>query len=148
MLTHLNDEAVHEMYHSDIKESLEQSPYAKHLGMSLTELGPGTASAVLTPAKHMLNSHGTVHGAVIFSLADYAFEAASNSYGKIAVGITTNVSFMSSGKLGQTLKATAAEEKKNHRLAWYKINVYSDNELIATMEAMVYRKKEYFIDVK
>ncbi|OZI13664.1 phenylacetate degradation protein [Bacillaceae bacterium SAS-127] len=145
MITNLEDIEVHKTYYNTIKKSLEETPYAKFLGMKLTVLGPGTATATLTPTQHMLNSHGTVHGAVIYALADYAFEAASNSYGKTAVGVTTNIHFMSAGKPDQMLKSIASEEKKNHKLAWYNIHVYSGTELIASMDAMVYRKKDYFI---
>ncbi|MCQ6275957.1 PaaI family thioesterase [Bacillus sp. V3B] len=145
MTIQLNDQAIHDLHYDEIKQILKDEPFASFLGMKLTKLGPGTAEAELTPDDRMLNSHGTVHGAIIFSLADYVFAAASNSYGKTAVGVTTNVNFISAGKRGGTLTANAKEVKKNHKLAWYKIDVQSENELIATMEAMVYRKSHYFV---
>lgn len=127
---------------------MEQEPYAQFLGMKLIDFGPGTASAELVVDENMLNSHKTVHGAVLFSLADYVFAAASNSYGKTAVGVTTSMNFMSAGFLGEKITATAKEEKRNHRLAWYKIDVKNEQELLATMEAMVYRKNEYFVELE
>lgn len=145
MTIHLNDETIHDLHYDEIKQFLKDEPLASFLGMKLTKLGPGTAEAELVPDDRMLNSHGMVHGAIIFSLADYVFAAASNSYGKTAVGVTTNVNFISAGKPGKTLTGIAKEVKKNHKLAWYKIDVQSENELIATMEAMVYRKSQYFI---
>lgn len=146
MTIQLDDQEIHELHYDQIKQVLKDEPYASFLGMKLTKLGPGTAEAELIPDDRMLNAHGTVHGAIIFSLADYAFAAASNSYGKTAVGVTTNVNFLSAGKHGETLIANAEEIKKNHKLAWYKIDIRNENELIATMEAMVYRKSQYFIN--
>ncbi|MGE7761282.1 PaaI family thioesterase [Peribacillus sp. NPDC097895] len=140
------DQDIHELHYDKIKQVLVDEPYASFLGMKLTKLGPGTAEAELIPSDHMLNAHGTVHGAIIFSLADYVFAAASNSYGKIAVGVSNNINFISAGKRGETLTARANEIKKNHKLAWYKIEVVNDKELIATMEAMVFRKNQYFVD--
>ncbi|KRF55138.1 phenylacetate degradation protein [Bacillus sp. Soil768D1] len=145
MTIQFDDQDIHELHYDQIKQVLKDEPFASFLGMKLTKLGPGTAEAELTPDDRMLNSHGTVHGAIIFSLADYVFAAASNSYGKIAVGVTTNVNFISAGKRGETLTANAKEIKKNHKLAWYKIEVLNEMELIATMEAMVYRKNHYFV---
>ncbi|MGE7767160.1 PaaI family thioesterase [Peribacillus sp. NPDC096540] len=145
MTIQLDDQSIHELHYDQIKQVLIDEPFASFLGMKLTKLGPGTAEAELIPDDRMLNSHGTVHGAIIFSLADYAFAAASNSYGKTAVGVTTNVNFISAGKRGETLTANAKEVKKNHKLAWYKIEVLNEKELIATMEAMVYRKNHYFV---
>ena len=111
------------------------------------EIGEGTAKAEIeAKGGHMLNSHGTIHGAVIFALADYVFAAACNSYGKTVVGLSTTVNFISAAKKGDVLEAVALEEKRNNRIGWYKINVTCKGALIATMEAIAYRKKEYFIE--
>ena len=127
---------------------LEKEPFAQFLGIKLIEVGEGTATAELVVKDHMLNSHGTVHGAIIFSIADYVFAAASNSYGKTAVGLSTNVNFMAPGKDGACLKAIAVEEKRNNRTAWYKIRVESNGELLATMEALAFRKNRYFVPME
>ncbi|MFE4427177.1 PaaI family thioesterase [Peribacillus butanolivorans] len=77
MTIQLDDQDIHELHYDQIKQVLKDEPYASFLGMKLTKLGPGTAEAELIPDDRMLNSHGTVHGAIIFSLADYVFAAAS-----------------------------------------------------------------------
>ncbi|WP_404317593.1 PaaI family thioesterase [Bacillus lumedeiriae] len=138
---------VHDTHYEQIFETLKQEPYANHLGIQLTKLGKGTASAELQIEDHMLNAHGTVHGAVMFAIADYVFAAASNSYGKTSVGLSTNMNFMAPGRKGALLTASAAEEKKTRRIAWYRITVESEGNLLATMEATVYRKDQYFVPV-
>lgn len=142
----LTESQQHEKYYVEIFEALTKEPYANYLGIELVELKAGFAKVTLSPKPHMLNTHGTVHGGIIFSLADYAFAAASNSYGKTAVGVTNTIHYMSAGLAGQQLTAVAEEVKKTHRLAWYRIHVWSNDELCATMEAMVYRKNESFIE--
>ncbi|MFC0190138.1 hotdog fold thioesterase [Fictibacillus aquaticus] len=139
---------IHEQHLDEITAAFENEPYAKFLGMKLAALGPGTAAAEIEVKEHMLNSHGTAHGAVIFALADYAFAAACNSYGRTSVGLNTTVNFMSPGKCGSVLRAIAVEEKRNYRTAWYKIRVESDGELVASMEALCYRKDQYFVEQK
>lgn len=148
MKKHIDDTTVHEKNYDKIRTFMEEEPYAQFMGMKLTDFGPGTATAELVPTKDMLNSHNTVHGAVLFSLADYVFATASNSYGKTAVGVTTTMNFMSAGFPGEKITAVATEDKKNHRLAWYTIEISNEKELIATMQAMVYRKSEYFVPVE
>ncbi|WP_232696032.1 PaaI family thioesterase [Brevibacillus daliensis] len=147
MKKYIDEKEVHQRNYQQIVETFEQEPYAQYLGIKLIELGEGTATAELEAKDHMLNSHGTVHGAIIFALADYVFAAACNSYGKTSVGLTTTVNFMSAGMKGSKLRAIATEEKKNFRTAWYKIRVESDDELIATMEALCYRKDHYFVPI-
>ncbi|MFJ8090667.1 hotdog fold thioesterase [Lysinibacillus sp. NPDC095746] len=79
--------------------------------MELVELKAGFAKMTIFPTPHMLNTHGTVHGGIIFSLADYAFAAASNSYGKTAVGVTNTIHYMSPALADHQLTAIAEEVK-------------------------------------
>lgn len=148
MKKHMDESVVHKKHYDEIRNILEQEPYAQFIGMKLTEFGPGTATAELVPTDNMVNSHNTVHGAVLFSLADYVFAVASNSYGKTAVGVTTTMNFMSAAFPGETITAVAHEDKRNHRLGWYNIEISNEKELIATMQAMVYRKNDYFISIE
>lgn len=145
MSSQISEMTDHKENYDEIRKIMEQEPYAQFLGMELTEFGPGTAAAEIVVTENMLNTHKTVHGAVLFSLADYVFAAASNSYGKTAVGVTTSMNFLAAGFLGEKVIAVASEVKRNHKLAWYKIDVKNEKELLATMEAMVYRKSKYFI---
>lgn len=148
MKPNITEQEIHQKYYNEIFSLMEQEPFAQFLGMKLIHMGEGTATAELDIKDHMLNAHGTVHGAIIFSLADYVFAAASNSYGKTSVGLSTNVNFMAPGKVGTRLIAKAVEEKRNNRTGWYKIRVESDGELLATMDALVYRKNHYFVPVE
>lgn len=148
MITKHTEQELHEKHYNEIFTHFQQEPYAQYLGMKLIELGAGTAAAELEVKDHMLNSHGTVHGAIIFSLADYVFAAACNSYGKTSVGLSTTVNFMAPGFNGSTIRATAVEEKRNNRTSWYNIRVESDGELLASMEALAYRKNSYFITIE
>lgn len=94
MKKNITEQEIHQKYYNEIFSLMEQEPFAQFLGMKLIHMGEGTATAELDIKDHMLNAHGTVHGAIIFSLADYVFAAASNSYGKTSVGLSTNVNFM------------------------------------------------------
>ncbi|GED31006.1 MULTISPECIES: hydroxyphenylacetyl-CoA thioesterase PaaI [Brevibacillus] len=144
----IDESKLHQERYNEICEKLTQDKYAQFLGIRLIELGEGTATAELTVEEHMLNAHGTAHGAVIFSLADFVFAAACNSYGKTSVALSMNIGFLAAGFKGNRLVATATEEKKNNRTAWYRIRVESDSELIATLDALAYRKNDYFVSIE
>ena len=148
MAINSTEKEISKRHQQDIFRFFEQEPYAQFLGIKLLEIGEGTECAELDVKDHMLNTHGTVHGAILFALADYVFAAACNSYGKTAVGLSTTVNFMSPGRNGSCIKASAVEKKKNNRTSWYKIRVESDGELLASMEALAYRKKDYFIPIE
>lgn len=148
MKNKVNETEIHHEYKDEIIKILQNDSYARSLGIKLVDLGEGSAVAELAVKDNMLNMHGTLHGAVTFALADFVFQAACNSYGRISVGLTTTVNYMSAGKSGSVVSASATEEKKNYRTAWYKIRVESNGELIATMEAVAYRKESYFVPLE
>lgn len=127
-------------------EIFKRDPFAQKLNIELIDWGKGYAKTALTIMEDMLNFHDAAHGGLIFSLADYAFAVASNSHGQVAVGISTNMSYVSAGKLGERLICTATEINNNGRLAIYEMEVKANGELKARMEGMVYRKRENFVE--
>lgn len=69
-------------------------PFAHYLGIEKLEISEGRARARLSIQPHHLNSHGTLHGGMIFALADVVLGAASNSHGQTAVAIHATVSYI------------------------------------------------------
>ena len=55
--------------------------WAQEAGIELMEVSAGRAKVRMRIAGWHKNSHGTVHGGAIFTLADTAFALASNSHG-------------------------------------------------------------------
>ena len=91
--------------------------------------------------EYHLNGARMVHGGAIFTLADFAFAAAANSHGRIALGIHASVDYMRAVSSG-TLFAEARELSLNHTLGNYIVHVYDDNkELVAVFHGTAYRKK-------
>ncbi len=83
-----------------------QDRFATENGMTLDEIGEDYAvcSVVLT-ARHR-NAYGGVMGGVIFTLADYAFAAASNNIHRVTVAMQVSINYLSAPK-GEKLIATA-----------------------------------------
>lgn len=122
-----------------------EDKFAGYCGIELLEVKPGNSRASMKIESHHINGAKTVHGGAIFTLADFAFAAASNSHGTLAMGINTSVSFVKAAISG-TLYAEATEESCNARLATYLVRIRDDNsDLIALFQGTVYRKKESII---
>jgi len=119
---------------------IDQDRYARYLGVEICQWGEGTARAKLVLKDHHLNSVNTVHGGVVFSLADSAFSVASNSHGTVAVAIQVCISFFQAVS-GGTLYAEAREVSRNPKLATYMIEVTDDSgSLLGVFQGTVYRK--------
>jgi acyl-CoA thioesterase len=123
-------------------EYFQQDQFARLVNAELVSVTPGSARAKMSIQPHHLNAYKTVQGGAIFTLADYAFAAASNAHGTVAVGINVSISYMKAAK-GGTLWAEARELTRNARLASYTVDVRDDaGDLVAVFQGMVYRKKE------
>jgi acyl-CoA thioesterase len=130
-----------------MKEFFKRDLFCKHCGIELMEVSEGHASARMAVTPNHLNGVGTVQGGAIFTLADFAFAAASNSHGTVAVAINVNISFVKAINKG-TLFAEAKETSRNHKLATYDVRVTDDTGgLIAIFDGMVYRKEKKLEDV-
>ncbi|SFM27442.1 PaaI family thioesterase [Methanolobus profundi] len=125
----------------DIKRYFSQECFASNSGMTITEVSKGYAKAEMKIEKRHHNILGTVHGGAIFTLADMAFAAASNSYGNVAVAINADISFVKAAFEGN-LYAEAKETSINPKISTYVVNITDDKgDTVAIFNGMTYRKK-------
>ncbi|MDR0232963.1 MAG: PaaI family thioesterase [Dysgonamonadaceae bacterium] len=125
----------------EIKEFFEQDRYAALSGIELVDVKQGWAKARMEIKDIHLNSGNVVQGGAIFTLADLAFAAAVNSYGNLALGIQTSISYLKSATKG-TLFAEAKVINLHKKLAYFHVDVTDDNgNLIAVFTATAYRKE-------
>jgi acyl-CoA thioesterase len=123
------------------KEYLKNDKYAEHSGIELLSVEKGTARARMIVKPYHLNAYNTVHGGALFTLADFAFAAACNSHGTIAVGINAAISYTKAVKEGE-LVAEAEEVSLGPKLGSYVVKVYQGEDVVALFQGMAYRKKE------
>ena len=121
--------------------------FAQHLGIELLALRPGYSRVGLTLEPYMVNGLGLAHGAVIFAVADFAFAAACNSYGTVAVALSMDVHFLASPEPDTRLTAEAHEMRRGRRTGLYHLTVNDGaGNLIADLHGMAYRKDTRFLE--
>ena len=126
----------------EIKRCLKNDRFAERTNVELLTVSPGQATAKMVLQPHHLNGLGSAQGGAIFTLADYAFAAAANSHGTVAVAINVSITFMKAVATG-TLWAEAREVSKNFKIGAYIVEVKDDQgELVATFQGLAYRKKD------
>ncbi len=127
---------------SKMIRNVKNDRFARLVGIRLVEAAPGRAVAELELKEDHLNGVDRVQGGVIFTLADYAFAAASNAEGFPTVGVNVNISFFKAPK-GPVIRALAREIQAGKRICGYQVDVLdADDSMVASFAGMGYRKPE------
>jgi acyl-CoA thioesterase len=98
------------------------------LGIEITGLSAGQASAAMTVTARMLNGHGSCHGGYVFLLADTAFSLACNGYGVVTVAAGADITFVAPVREGDRLHARAQERTRFGRRGIFDVTVRRDDD--------------------
>jgi len=96
---------------------------SQRLGIAISDIGPGRATATMTVTDEMVNGHGIGHGGYTFTVADTAFAFACNTYNDRTVASGADVSFLSPVHAGDELIAVAVERSRRGRSGLYDVTV-------------------------
>jgi acyl-CoA thioesterase len=121
-------------------KNVQNDRFAKHVGIQLVEVGDGYAVTELSLQDIHLNGVDRVQVGVIFTLADFAFGAASNSQGFATVGLNVSISYFKS-PTGRVIRAVAKEISAQNKICGYQVSVLDeDGSLLASFNGLGYRK--------
>lgn len=102
------------------------------------EQGHAVAELQIDPKKHF-NAQQHVMGGVIFTLADYAFAAASVPGTSGAVSLTSSIEFMKIPK-GKKLIAICDVDSQGNKVGFYTTDVFDDEDIhVAKIATTCYR---------
>ena len=126
----------------DIKALLNRTDrFAANAGCQLTEVDDHHAVAVMTVTEVHLNGGNVCQGGALFTLADLAIAALMNSKGQLTFGISNSMMFVSSARLGDTLRAEAVSVADHHKIPAVEVRVTNqEGRLICHVTGMGYRK--------
>ena len=123
-----------------IQDFLQGDKFALQTGVTLLDVGNGYAKACMEVKPEHLNGGGVCQGGALFTLADLAFAAATNSHARLTFSIDSSIHFFRSISEG-ILYAEAHEVFNHKRLANCEVRITTEEgELIATFNGTGYRK--------
>lgn len=129
-----------------VNKMMADDAFSQWLGIEIIDIEPGYSKLKMLVRQEMVNGFGVSHGGVTFSLADSALAFASNSYGRIAVAMENNISFMKKVMPGNTLTAETEELSIGRRIGVYNISVTNqDDKKVALFRGTVFRTQEYHL---
>ena len=105
---------------------------SRRLGIEISEVTPGRATATMVIGDDMVNGHGICHGGYVFTLADTAFAFACNTYDDRTVAAGAAIDFLEPVQAGTRLVATAVERTRRGRSGVYDVTVATaDGSVVA-----------------
>ncbi len=117
----------------------EKDRFAHYVGIDLIKVESGFAITSLKLTENHLNGLNVIQGGAIYTLADFAFAAATNSNGLATVGINTSITYFKSPK-GKTITAQAKETSSSKKICGCDVEVLDeDGSLIAKFSGTGYR---------
>jgi acyl-CoA thioesterase len=93
------------------------------LGITVSEVAAGRATATMRVRDDMVNGHDIAHGGYVFLLADTAFAFACNTHGPATVARSADITFLSPVTAGEALVAVAQERVLSGRNGIYDVTV-------------------------
>ena len=128
---------------------MEKDYCSQWLGIEPIQIEEGYCKIRMQVRKEMLNGYGILHGGIAFTFADSAFAFASNSYGRLALSITGNMTYAKSSKEGDFIIAEAKALSVNHKTADFDVNVIDEKsgEVYYYFRGTVYRSSKMVLEV-
>lgn len=124
-----------------IHDFFKNDAFAASAGVELLEAQNGYARASMTITSVHLNGGGVCQGGALFTLADLAFAAATNSHAQLTFSISSEIHIFKSCRDGVTLYAEAREVFNHRRLSHCQVRITTDDgALVATFNGTGYRK--------
>jgi acyl-CoA thioesterase len=112
--------------------------YADNLGIELVDVKEEYAKCELEVGDNHKNGLGSLHGAVIFALADIAFAAACNSV-QASIGIEANIKYLARPQ-GSRLIAEAQVVSTSNKIGHYQVRVTDNHGThVAQFSSISYR---------
>ncbi len=121
-------------------EKAANDAFVNWLGIKVEKVEEGRATCSVVVTEQMINFLGVAHGGLIFSLADAAFAAAGNSTHMPSLALDVSGSFLRAAHVGDVLRAEAEMIHTTKRTGVYRMQVFRNNELLATFNGTVFRK--------
>src|SRR5699024_2254755 len=116
---------------------------SRWLGIKVLNIKPGYAKIKMKVRDEMNNGFHITHGGIAYAFADSALAFASNSYGRVAVALENNISYMKKVTVGDILTATTKEIKMGGTIGVYNILIENQRgKNIALFRGTVFRTKE------
>ena len=114
------------MLQEEMSAIVDRNPFAKHIGMKLTEVRLGYAKGTVPMKKEHQNVYGGMHGGCVFSMADTIAGFAAATYGHMVTTIDTNFNYLEAIRDTTEVVCEAKVVRHGGRITVLTVEVFDD----------------------
>lgn len=118
----------------------EKPGFIKEMGMELLELSEGYCKGRIVLSDKHMNPMGTVHGGLIFGLADTIGGRAAMSYGDKVVTLNSSISYLNPGANTEYIEAEANVIRNGRTTAVYDVMIRTAEGVDVAKVTLTYYK--------
>lgn len=123
------------------------SGFTKEMGMTVTEVSDGYARVEMDIDERHGNPIGSVHGGVIFALADTAGGVAATSKGSFVTTVTSDINYLNPAIGVKKLIATTRELKVGKNVLVYDVTIRDEKDKVIAESRMTYYSLHKEVDL-
>lgn len=123
-----------------IDEINATNAFGNLLGTKIEEVEAGYARVSLEVKPDYTNPFNTIHGGVLYTMADMAGGTAAYSYGQPVVTVDSSFHFLNAGINVTRLIATGTELRNGKNIGVYEVKVMDQDEKVLCMGTFTYAK--------
>lgn len=126
-----------------VQKMMDDDAFSKWLGIEIRSVAPGAVKLQMKVRPEMINGFNVSHGGIAYSLADSALAFASNSYGRVALALENNISYLKKVNAGDILTAETEELSIGKTMGVYNVVVTNqDDAKVAMFRGTVYKTND------
>lgn len=126
-----------------VQKMMDNDAFSKWMGIEILSVAPGAVKLRMKVRPEMVNGFKVSHGGIAYSLADSALAFASNSYGRVALALENNISYLKKVNAGDVLNAETEELSIGKTMGVYNVVVTNqDDAKVAMFRGTVYRTSD------
>ena len=118
----------------------EEPGFIKEMGMELVELREGYCKGKIVLSQKHNNPMGSVHGGLIFGLADTIGGRAAMSYGDKVVTLNANICYLNKAEDTEYIEAEATEVRNGKTTAVYDVMIRTKEGVDVAKVVITYYK--------
>ncbi len=121
--------------------------FVRDLGFVTTEMGEGYARGEITPEERHYNPIGSIHGGVLFTIADTVGGAAATSRGRYVTTISAEMHYLRPAIGCKKLCAESREIKVGKKICIYEVMVTDETGREIALATMTYQYLDRYVDL-